>query len=102
MRLDLTVDLFDTEGALLRLVGLVERRGFVINAMHKAQPTEGISRIQLQLDPRDSGRRADVLTRQIERLFDVSKVHTPDTPDTTYQIAGTQTAGWSEPCPPRH
>jgi acetolactate synthase II small subunit len=58
------------EGALARMLGLVERRGFDIRGVAMAEgPTE--ARIAMDVEARDPLRRLDVLTRQLERLIDV-------------------------------
>ena len=58
------------EGALVRLLGTVERRGFTLAGM-SADSTEAGTRVRLQLD---GARDLLVLCRQIERLIDVREV----------------------------
>lgn len=57
------------EGALVRILGLVERRGYRLLAV---EAQEG--RLSLDLLARDPGRRLDVLAAQIRRLTDVTEV----------------------------
>ena len=60
--------LADREGALVRLLGLVERRGFRLGAVRTAATPRGL-RLSLTLASDD--RAADVLLRQVARLHDV-------------------------------
>jgi len=61
------------DGALQRLIGLVERRGFFIDAMNMAP--EGASlRIALTVRGRDAGRSMDNLGLQIDRLVGARRV----------------------------
>jgi len=59
------------EGALLRLLGTVERRGFALSGMHADSTDAGILAVRLQLE---GARDLQVLCRQIERLIDVRAV----------------------------
>jgi acetolactate synthase regulatory subunit len=60
--------LADREGALVRLLGLVERRGFRLGAIRTCATPRG-TRLSLTLASDD--RAADVLLRQVARLHDV-------------------------------
>ena len=61
------------DGALQRLIGLVERRGFFIDAMNMAP--EGASlRIALTVRGRDAGRSMDNLGLQIDRLVGARRI----------------------------
>ena len=71
----------DEEGAVGRIVGLVERRGFELRgiAMSGDAPgTGGAAGHKLTLDvfARDASRRLDVLDLQLMRLDGVSRVST--------------------------
>ena len=71
---------FDTaEGAVLRMIGLVERRGFRIRRVAMAeQPCGRRGSLALQIAPNDPGRSVGVLTAQLGRLHGVQKVsHEP-------------------------
>ena len=70
----LHVEIFETEGALVRLIGLVERRGFTIASMTMDAASNGSARITLDVAARDGVRQVEILARQIERLFDVHSV----------------------------
>ncbi|MBR9825344.1 MAG: acetolactate synthase 3 regulatory subunit domain protein [Alphaproteobacteria bacterium] len=70
----LNIRIADREGALVRLIGLVERRGYEICAMDKSAGDAGIADITMQIAPRGGERRIDVLMRQVARLFDVHAI----------------------------
>ena len=70
----LSIQMSDVEGAMTRLIGLIERRGFSIASIDKSEAAAGQSQIVMSVSPRTPARRLDVLTRQIARLFDVSSV----------------------------
>ena len=66
--LELSLTLAPAEGALVRVLGLIERRGFRLGAMRSQPSPRGLD-VVLQL-PAD-GRPGDVLLRQVRRLHDV-------------------------------
>jgi acetolactate synthase II small subunit len=57
------------ESALVRILGLIERRGYRLLGVEARD-----SNLTLELSPRDPGRRLDVLAAQIRRLHDVTAV----------------------------
>ena len=61
------------EGALPRMLGLVERRGFAVRAVAMAEHASAAS-LAMDVEARDPLRRLDVLARQLERLIDVHSV----------------------------
>ncbi|TNE88121.1 MAG: hypothetical protein EP330_15805 [Deltaproteobacteria bacterium] len=67
----LTIDLADLEGALLRLLGTTERRGWRAVAVHARSHAD---RLAVDLTVRGTG-RIDLLTRQLSRLHEVAHVH---------------------------
>jgi acetolactate synthase-1/3 small subunit/acetolactate synthase II small subunit len=69
----LHVDFDAAEGALLRMVGLVERRGFVVSGVSMAE-ADGRGSLSLDVAARDPGRRLDVVAAQLRRLIDVRNV----------------------------
>ncbi len=73
----LTLLLRPAEGALLRLLGTVQRRGFELAAIRtEAQPEAGLWRVELDLAL--GSRDIANLRRQIEKLYDVdSLIHEP-------------------------
>jgi acetolactate synthase II small subunit len=95
----LVIELAEAEGALMRLIGLVERRGYVIATLDKREAADGQATVTFTLKPRDASRQLDVLIRQIGRLMDVRAVFTP-------QIAAAEAAHashrWRQACPPRN
>ena len=67
------------EGAVGRIVGLVERRGFELRAMAMCGETPGAggragNKLTLDVTARDANRRVDVLDLQLMRLDAVSQV----------------------------
>lgn len=67
------------DGSLQRLIGLVERRGFHIDAMSLSD--EGATRrVQMQVRGRDEGRCTENLGRQIDKLIGAARITQP-----TYQ-----------------
>ena len=71
----LVVDFAPMEGAVLRMLGLVERRGFRVSAIGMTERSCGTqASLALDLVARDAGRRIDVLGLQLRRLHGVSDV----------------------------
>jgi acetolactate synthase-1/3 small subunit/acetolactate synthase II small subunit len=58
------------EGAVIRMLGLVERRGFIVRQIGMAEDAEGAS-LTIDVEPRDSSRRLEVLMLQLGRLHPV-------------------------------
>ena len=69
--LELNLVITNAEGALVRLLGTIERRGFRIDAVHSEPHPEG-QRLRVALGT--TARPADVLVRQLQRLIDVREV----------------------------
>lgn len=97
----LNIRLADSEGALVRLLGLVERRGFTVSTMEKSAAANGESTVTLGLAARDGVRSMDILVRQIDRLLDVNAVFTPEIAAAAAG-AGPASHGWRQACPPRN
>lgn len=85
MKYTLQIQLSSGYGAVIRALGLVERRGYSLNTCTVSE-TDGDSRV---MDITVSSTRSgDLLKRQLERLHDVfnvelkmtesNKIHTPD------------------------
>jgi acetolactate synthase regulatory subunit len=72
VRFALTVVLASGEGALLRALGLVGRRGFALRRVSARAHADGTMEVELEGD--DHGRDPDVLVRQLARLVDVVSV----------------------------
>lgn len=67
------IQLDRVDGALQRLIGLVERRGFLIDGIDMA-PEGHALRIALTVRGRDAGRSIDNLGLQIDRLFGARRI----------------------------
>ena len=65
----------DEEGAIGRIVGLVERRGFELRGLTMTGEAAG-HKLTLDVAARDASRRFDVLDLQLRRLDGVSHVST--------------------------
>ncbi len=68
------------EGAVLRMLGLVERRGFLVRGIAMSEQPDA-AKLAIDVEPRDPGRDLAVVARQLGRLIDVNSVSlaTPDT-----------------------
>jgi acetolactate synthase II small subunit len=66
----LNIQLVDLEGALLRLLGTTERRGWRAVAVSAAAESD---RLDVDLTVRGSG-SIELLARQLERLHEVARV----------------------------
>ena len=67
----LHVTLLDVEGALQRLLGTAERRGFHVLQLHAEVSADDLCRVALTLE---GVRDAMLLRRQLERLHEVREV----------------------------
>ena len=68
---ELLVEMEPVEGALLRVLGTVERRGFGLRAVTSERIDDRRQSLRLELD---GDRDPEVLCRQLERLVDVRQV----------------------------
>ena len=62
-----------SEGAVIRMLGLVERRGYALRAVKMEERTDEAS-LTVEVEPRDPARRVEVVARQLQRLVDVNSV----------------------------
>lgn len=69
----LRMNIQKVEGAMIRLLGLIERRGFSVTAMN-AHTDDAAQQVEITLQLRSTGRSVDTLTRQIAKLYDVRSV----------------------------
>ena len=69
----LTINFAPAEGAVLRMVGLVERRGYAVRGMTMSEK-DGGGLLVIDVEPRDPGRRIAVVAQQLGRLIDVKSV----------------------------
>ena len=67
------IELDRLEGSLLRILGLVERRGFFIDGaeLYDLGEKRGLS---LTVRPRDPSRSLDTLGLQIDRLYGITRL----------------------------
>jgi len=66
-----------SEGVILRLIGLVERRGFEVRSVDMPFTDPGAPwRMDLSVTARDAGRKMDTLSAQISKVYGVSAVRT--------------------------
>jgi acetolactate synthase II small subunit len=72
MRYRLELKVKPAEGALVRVLGMVERRGFAPRALHATPDADG--RWTLQIDV-DSSRPVETLCRQLVKVYDCESVH---------------------------
>jgi acetolactate synthase II small subunit len=71
----LVIEFVPEEGALVRLLGLVERRGFrVRRAVTSDLPPGGSATLALTVEPHDAGRSLDTLILQLSRLHGVRSI----------------------------
>ena len=70
MSCSLELALDRAEGALLRVLGTIERRGWSVVAVNAASSADTYA-VRITLD---GSRDADILCRQLERLVDVRQV----------------------------
>jgi len=72
----LVVEFTAGEGALVRMLGVVERRGFILRRTVMAElPCGRRATLALTVEPRDAGRSVETLALQLGRLHGVGKVH---------------------------
>ena len=75
MNARVTVDLTAVDGAMVRLLGLVERRGFRLRGVAMTEQGEGeTASVTLDIEPRDAGRSLETLDLQLRRLIEVRDV----------------------------
>ena len=67
------IDFAMAEGAVLRMLGLVERRGFEVRGLSMAE-RDGRGSLSIEVRPRDAGRRLEVVAAQLRRLTDTRHV----------------------------
>jgi len=73
MTTQIDIDFLPAEGAVVRLIGLMERRGYELEAMNYA-PATGTHRLSVTVRPRPGPRRIETLKAQIARVYGVVSV----------------------------
>jgi len=68
------IELDRLDGSLLRILGLVERRGFHIDAAELYELGEDKRGLSLTVRPRDPSRSTDTLGLQIDRLYGIKRL----------------------------
>ncbi len=68
----LTIEFSGVEGAFLRILGLMERRGYRLQTCTLNRKPDGRCVVDVVVE---SDRKGDLLKRQLERLHDVSRVN---------------------------
>lgn len=69
----LTIEFNPAEGAVLRMLGLIERRGYELRAIAMNKQPRGASLV-VDVEPRSVDRRVQVVAEQLRRLVDVNSV----------------------------
>ena len=69
----LTIDFTPAEGAVVRMIGLVERRGYLVRGLAMNEEADSAS-LTMDVEPRDASRRVQVVAAQLGRLVDVKQV----------------------------
>jgi acetolactate synthase regulatory subunit len=69
----LRMNMHKAEGSIIRLLGLIERRGFSVTTMN-ARSDDAAQQLEITVQLHSTGRSVEVLTRQIEKLYDVRTV----------------------------
>jgi acetolactate synthase II small subunit len=69
----LQMNIQKVEGAIIRLLGLIERRGFSVTTMN-ARTDEAAQQVEITVQVRSAGRSVETLAKQIEKLYDVRSV----------------------------
>jgi acetolactate synthase regulatory subunit len=69
----MTLKIDRVEGAIIRTLGMIERRGFTVTGISTATG-EAEHQMEMTVELHSAGRSVEVLARQVARLFDVSSV----------------------------
>jgi len=68
------IEIDHAEGSLIRVLGLIERRGFLINALSLSAGDEWVRHLSVAVKGRDEGRSVATLKLQIDRLYGIRRV----------------------------
>ena len=69
----LRMNIQKVEGAIIRLLGLIERRGFSVTGM-QAHTDDARQEVEITVHVRSATRSIETLAKQIEKLYDVRSV----------------------------
>ncbi len=72
MKQNIECEIAQTEGSLIRVLGVIERRGYTLHALRVLPAGEDAYQLSFSID---SSRDATTLIKQLERLFDVRDVY---------------------------
>lgn len=72
MKQNIECEIAQTEGSLIRVLGVIERRGYKLQTLRVLPADEDTYRLSFCID---SNRDAAILIKQLERLFDVRDVY---------------------------
>ena len=76
MNARLKIDFVNSEGALLRILGVAERRGFMIKSVAMNEHADGSSAtLIVEIAPRSDQRRLNVLVPFLQRLVEVRSIN---------------------------
>ena len=76
MNARLKIEFANSEGALVRILGVVERRGFMIKSAAMNEHADGNSAsLIVEVVPRGAERRLDVVMPFLRRLHDVRSIN---------------------------
>ncbi len=74
----ISIEIARAEGAIQRLFGLIERRGFELTSFNMPENhphgSNDAFHITVGISPRDASRSVDVLSRQIGRLHGIRRI----------------------------
>jgi len=84
-RTDLRVDMTADDTALLRLLGVVRRRGFAVRAIEAQELGECSLGVSMTIE---SARPVEVLVRQIDRIVGVQRVSVSSPPTPPVETGG--------------
>lgn len=74
MNINLTISINNAEGALIRILGTIERRGHKLLGLSSRASSPGNDIRELLVDVNCGERSPDVLMRQLDRLHDVISI----------------------------
>lgn len=84
MKQNIECEIAQTEGSLIRVLGVIERRGYKLQALRVLPADEDTYRLSFCIE---SNRDASILIKQLERLFDVHDVYLSATESSTSKSA---------------
>lgn len=80
MKHTLNISFEADEGAMLRLLGVVQRRGYAVEGIAMPESESSLKTVALTVCSMSSNDRIEILMRQIERLHEVRQVSLAEKP----------------------